>query len=217
MSGYSDLLSDIPAFMDNADPDLSAKLPTIIKLCEMKLYRDINNQALETEATGTFAVGTTFFPLPTILLLQPRYLRVTDPDTGQWNMLEMKQTEVLFELMSMNPSQTGLPEFYAIYDSTGYQIEAPAQKAYTYAFGFKQRLPALSPTNTDNWTTLNAYDALLAGCMCVASRFVQDDRQVSLQSQWKPEYDAAVKAINDLAKRAERDDYRVPYIDIANK
>jgi hypothetical protein len=210
MGGYNDLLNDIPAFMDNPGSEIVAAIPTFIRLMEMQFYRDIDNQALEFTTTGTFATGNPFFPLPTQLLMSPRYLRVTDPDTGEWTMCELKEAEFLMELQSNNPASEGLPQYYGIFDNTGYQIESPPNKNYTYQFGYKQRLPALSPTNQDNWTTLQAYDAALAGCLLAAAAFVLDDRQMSITGIWQPRYDKHIKSINEIAKTAERDDFRTP-------
>lgn len=213
MGSYSTLLTDIPSWLENDSSELAAAIPTIIESAENRLYRDLLVQALETQINGTLSSGEHVIPRPSDLV-SPRYLYIVTP-TGVRN-LQFKALEYLFEYWP-DFSQTGVPVYYAVDNANEYHISPTANQDYAYVFGYKRRLARLSPTNPTNWITENAYDAMLAACLADAGRFVLDDRQTSVIGIWENKYNSLVQAMNAVEQRAERDDFRIPYVNAENE
>lgn len=209
MADYNTLLADIPAYMENPTAELAAVLPTIVKTAQDRIYRDVNVQAMETVEASTLVANDPLLPRPADLI-QPRYLRIILP-SGRTKVLEIKQVEFLWEYWP-DEAATGEPRYYAVEDGGSYRVCPTPDRGYPYRFGYKRRLPELSANDPENWLTQVAYDLLLAACLAEAGRFVLDDRQNSIVSLWEAKYDAMVKAVNAVDQRAERDDYRVPFV-----
>jgi hypothetical protein len=214
MSDYNSLLTDIPAWMENNSAELAAVVPQIIVSAQNRMFRDLDVQQLETFVNGTLTAGVQTFSRPSDLI-QPRYARITTA-SGQLA-LQFKQLEYLFELWPTGALTTSQPIYYGVYDSTEYLVAPTPDLNYPYQFGYKQRLPYLSVANPSNVLTDLWYDALLAACLAEAARFVLDDRQATLISIWENKYGFLVKGINDVDRRAERDDFRIMGFDAANK
>lgn len=219
MPDYNQLLLDIPAYMQNAnlastDADWGATVTnSIIPTAELRLSRDLRVAGFQTEVMGTIALGANSFPRPADLVSLDVMLVTVN---GFQTPLQLKQAEYVYEYIS-GGAAAGAPKYYAIKDGSTYLTAPVADAAYPYELNYTRRLPSLSLAVPTNWITVNAYDCLLAACLAEASRFVQDDRaQTSMISAWEGKYQTLVAAINDAETRADRDDFRVPFVQAAN-
>ncbi len=218
MADYAQLLVDIPNYMMNDTLSQSGTYAatvtgSIIPSAEFRVSRDLRVAGYQTQATGTFTAGQFVFDRPADLVSLD-VLLVTDP-SGNQVPLQLKQIEYLYEYIA-NGAAPGQPKYYATKEAAKYAI-APLPAIDTdWELNYTRRLAPLSALNLTNWTTINAYDCLLAASLAEAARFVQDDRQNTLIQMWENKYDTLVKAINDAETRADRDDYRVPFVQSEN-
>lgn len=207
MSDYATLLTDVPSWIENSTDELLAALPQLAANAQLRMNREIQHPALETVAAASLTAGSQVLPRPADLFA----LRaLTIQASNMWQPVLQKQLEVL---MVMYPSLSfqSTPRFYAVFDATTYYLFAIPDQAYPYRLQYRKQLALLTEALPTNWFTINAYDALLAATIVEAARFVLDDRQQSLIAIWEPRYQAAVQAINAIARADATNDYPIPF------
>jgi fermentation-respiration switch protein FrsA (DUF1100 family) len=207
MSSYTTLLSDIPDMLDNQSEELAAELDTLIDLAELMLSRDLDVGAFKHQAAGTIQVGTSLVGKPAGYLA-PRYLRLTSSgqlsEYGSKRVLEHKTLDWLLEYWP-DDAALDVPKYYAEFDDDRLIIAPSSSDTFAYEIGFRRRLPALSDSNTTNWLTENAYDALLTACLVNGAAYAKDPAQVEV---WRGHYATLIEQINREHRRTLRDDRR---------
>lgn len=202
---YATLKTQTIARLHDESTELADYLDTAIDLAELRLSRDLAQvTAFDATATGAFTASSPYITKPTDTVV-PRYLRYRATATGEWRRLERKSLEYCQEYWpNENTTSTG-PVYYADYDDTRYYVVGVPADTYGWQHGYKRRLPALTATNTTNWLTDDATDALfLAVCLECAS-FKQDKERIA---EFTGLYGVAVQAIVNEHSRTLRDDYR---------
>ena len=92
-----------------------------------------------------------------------------------------------------NRTSTGTPKYYAYFDNSTIYV-APTPSANTpVEISYRRRLDALSSSNTSNWLTTDAYDALLYACLIEASHYNRNDKLLQYHSGL---YQKAVQDVN---------------------
>ena len=104
----------------------------------------------------------------------------------------LKSDEYMLEFWS-NRTSTGTPKYYSYFDTSTIYVAPTPSTNFSLELSYKRRLPALSSSNTSNWTSINAADALLYACLIQASVF---NRNFALQDRYMGMYKEAVQAIN---------------------
>ena len=108
-------------------------------------------------------------------------------------LLLLKSDEFITEYW-YNRTSTGVPKYYTYFDTSTIYVAPTPSSNLSLELSYKRRLPALSSSNTSNWTSINAADALLYACLIEASVF---NRNYNLQDRYTAMYQQAVKAINN--------------------
>lgn len=215
MATYLNLVTDIPLYLMNNSEQLSSALSSIILNAEYRLSRDANVIGYNTTVTGTFTVGSNQLSRPTDLL-RPIYLSVTSGTES--TLMQIKTQPFVLEYEPNSASAYyGLPIYYSPNDFTSFLITPRPDAAYAYTLNYQQRLSPLDGTNSSNWYTVYAYDALLYACLADGARFVLDDKQQFMVQMYETRYQQAVQQINSMDHGAERDDTRVPVLDADNR
>lgn len=181
LANYSDLL----AALDGADgylhqTNLTAKIPTFIRLCESKFNSTLNLLQQEVEVTNQLAtVGSRTIPLPSDF---SEHLALWDSTYLPRRKMEYRSTVDIPVSASNSASQ------YFTIDGNNIATENPADKAYNYTFRYLQNFN-LASTSTNvimtNWPDLYVYGT------CLAS--IASTRKTELIPLWQPLYDAAMK------------------------
>lgn len=200
--------------MENPSAEYLSALPSIITMAESRCYREIKVVDMNHTATGALVASTPSVPRPSDLL-QPRNIKIREPGTTRWYQLQMKTLEYLQEYAPDN-SIEGFPVYYAFNDEEDYVIAPNPDLNYEYELKYKRRPTNLSTTNESNWLSTIGYDALFAACMVESSKFVMDDRKVSIQTMWEPAFKEAVSDLNSNDMMSERDSFRVPDTSVRN-
>jgi hypothetical protein len=206
MATYDDLVADLTNYMEDVSAEFVAAIPSMIRMAEARIYREVNINEFDHRVSGTLAPGESSIPIP-VDLIQPRNLTITLP-AGRLKTLQMKQLEYL--LVYNRDGVEGIPNYYAIETPTQYFIAPSADVSYPYVLAYRRRQPALGPTNQQNFLTDVAYDLLLSACMVEAGKFVLDDRKNTIIAIWEDSYQKAVSSLTGVDLRSERDDFRVP-------
>ena len=85
----------------------------------------------------------------------------------------MKTDEFIYEFWP-DATQTGVPKFFANFDDDSTLIAPTPNSNYRVEMQYIARITTLSASNTTNWLTTYADDALLYGCLSEASIFTKN-------------------------------------------
>ncbi len=185
---YSELVTEMEAWLNRTD--LTARIPSFVKLFESRFNRLVRVPAMETTSTATLSVQT--LTLPTDFLQARALYLETDPIS----VLEYMAPQQFRQTWAANAS--GQPLVYTIEGSD--LVFGPVPDGnYTLTINYFQRLPALTSSNTTNWLLDSYPDIYLYGSLCMADAFLRDEDQVA---KWKSAWDEATGELMQEGRRA---------------
>ena len=189
MSTFSQLQTDIKNYMEDDGTEFSTSLTQFISNTELKLSRDLSTPEFKRKVTSAFTANDPFLTMPTDLVTL-EHLQVIDSNVR--TMLQLKSDEFLTEFWP-NRTSTGVPRYYTYFDTSTIYVAPTPSSNLSLELSYKRRLPALSSSNTSNFLTTDAYDALLYGCLIEASLFNRNDKLVQYYTEL---YKKAVADVN---------------------
>ena len=202
---YSSLKTDIQTWAENTGTDFTAQLDTFIGNTQERLSRDIDPVGFNQNVTSSMSVGDRFITLPSAI--EPMLINYFNIlVSGNRQFLEIKPIEYLQEYWP-NASITSTPVYFANFDDNTLYVAPTPDSAYTMELGYQGRINPLSNTNTTNWYTDNAPDALLYGSLSEANLFTKNMEDYNIYNK---KYVESVTAINNEARRRRRTDYKFP-------
>lgn len=167
---YANLQAEVIDWLHR--PNLSAKVPSFIKLAEAAINRKLNISPKETTAALVTVPGSRFVVRPT--------------DMGQplalWQDSD-KLTATLVTSLDPDTDQRGAPTYWAV-DGPNLALDRLADAAYPLTFRYVQDT-TLSDANPTNELLRRAPDLYLYGALAQAAPYMRDDARVGL---WKSEF-----------------------------
>jgi hypothetical protein len=174
---YDELVSEVEAWLNRTD--LTARIPTFIRLFEARFNRLVRAPAMETSATSETAASEDGVALPSgFLQMRSAYL-ATDPIA----VLEYMTPGKLRDTYAANT--TGQPIVFTIEGQSLVLAPVP-DGVYTLTLAYFERLTGLDATNDTNWLLDDYPDAYLYGVLAEAYAFERDDEASSrYQAAWQ--------------------------------
>ena len=189
MSTFSQLQTDIKNYMEDDGTEFSTSLTQFISNTELKLSRDLSTPEFKRKVSSAFSSSDPFLTMPTDLVTI-EHLQVVNSNVR--TILQLKSDEFILEYWP-NRTSTGVPKYYSYFDTSTIYVAPTPSSNLSLEISYKRRLPALSDSNTSNFLTTDAYDALLYGCLIEASLFNRNDKLVQYYTQL---YQKAVADVN---------------------
>ena len=189
MTTYAELVQNIKDFMEDDGTEFSNEIDKFIDLAELRISRDLKTPEFKRKVTSAFTANDPFLTMPTDLVTLD-HLHLVNSNVR--SVLMLKSDEYMLEFWSDRTS-TGTPKYYSYFDTSTIYVAPTPSTNFSLELSYKRRLPALSSSNTSNWTSINAADALLYACLIQASVF---NRNFALQDRYMGMYKEAVQAIN---------------------
>ena len=190
MTTYAELVQNIKDFMEDDGTEFSNEIDKFIDLAELRISRDVITPEFKRKVTSAFTANDPFLTMPTDLVTL-EHLQVINSNVR--TLLILKSDEFITEYWP-NRTSTVVPKYYTYFDTSTIYVAPTPSSNLSIELSYKRRLPALSSSNTSNWTSINAADALLYACLIEASVF---NRNYNLQDRYTAMYQQAVKAINN--------------------
>tara|TARA_E500000318_G_C3546684_1_gene207014 strand:+ start:981 stop:1604 length:624 start_codon:yes stop_codon:yes gene_type:complete len=190
MTTYAELVQNIKDFMEDDGTEFSNEIDKFIDLAELRISRDVKTPEFRRKVTSAFSQGDPFLTMPTDLVLLENLHLV---NSNVRSILLLKSDEFMLEFWP-NRTSTGTPKYYGYFDTSTIYVAPTPSTNFSLELSYKRRLPALSSSNTSNWTSINAADALLYASLIQASVF---NRNFALQDRFMGMYKEAVQAINN--------------------
>ena len=161
---YSELVTEMEAFLNRAD--LSARIPTFIRLFESRMNRRLRSPDMEQTFSFTTVSGTLVYSINSrVRELRKVYATTTEDDTD--------------------------PESYTVEGETIVFDEDPGDDLTIYYSGYVT-LAGLSDSNTTNWLLDDHPDLYLFGSLARAEAYLKDDERVAF---WKSAEDEALSEV----------------------
>lgn len=163
---YSELVTEIGAFLNRADTNLTDRIPTFIALTEAKLNRLLDDPEMEVRSTTT-ATGA-FSTLPT------DFKRMISVSVGQQPPLSQISSAAFAGL----PASSGIPRAYTIQD--GSISFAPSNLTTPITILYVRRVPPLTAAAPTNWLLTLAPDIYLMGALLAAEFYGWNDERLGI-------------------------------------
>ena len=187
MTTYATLKSDIAGWL--LRDDLTAAIPSFIRLAEASIRRDIRiRQMLRTY---TLAISAQSQSLPEDFMELQRIC----VDSATAPELVYMPPPALYA--SSAYSDGGEPAFFTIEGE--YLITAPDATGNDVLLSYYKAYSALTNDSDTNWLLTNAYDVYLYGSLSHASPYIKEDDRTML---WNAGYKDAVEKLNSAERRS---------------
>lgn len=166
---YDGLKAEIADWLNRAD--LTARIPTFIKLAEARMNRDLRVREMETRSTAT--ISEQFLALPTDFISMKQFQLNATPTAP----LFYVPAHELDRIRRDRHDTTGQPQAFSI---VGSEIEvAPAPDAsYEAEMVYFAKVTPLDDTNTSNWVLEKHPDLYLYGSLLHAAPFLHGDERI---------------------------------------
>jgi hypothetical protein len=162
---YDELVTNIRNYTEvDANVFTNAVINTFITMAENRILRDIDLDVYKKESIGSMTSGNRFLTSPTDILTH-RYMFITVGTDKVY--LDFRDTSFMREFWP-NPSLTGVPKYYAVWDQDTFNIAPTPNANYAVEMGYIYRPAQLSPANPTTWISTNAPEALLYACLIQA-------------------------------------------------
>lgn len=191
---YNSLVADLEAYLQRQDALVINQIPQFVNLAQIRIPREMKLLGFRQEVTGVFD-GTA---QSTGIMQKPSDWRKTIAfyvGTGADNNTHTPVLERDYDYVRTiypDPTQQGIPRFYADADYNHWLIQPSPNTGYPYKIPYYGTLTLLDSSTQTNWLTVNAPDLLLYACLLEAIPFLKVDERIPV---WQGLYTNAKQAL----------------------
>lgn len=189
---YSALQAEIGDYL--ARNDLTAKIPTFIRLAEAKFNRSLFVRQMEQRATALVYPDSDepeYISLP-LDFQSMRRVRLSSIEGKP--RLDFRSGVQIDEYRQNTANVGGIPIYFTIF---GDEIELcpTPQDSYTIEMIYRRNIPALSADNPSNWLLELAPDAYLYGALLESAPYTKEDERIAT---WVAGLTSVIDTLNNL-------------------
>jgi hypothetical protein len=201
---YDELVTNIRNYTEvDANVFTNAVINTFITMAENRILRDIDLDVYKKESIGSMTSGNRFLTSPTDILTH-RYMFITVGTDKVY--LDFRDTSFMREFWP-NPSLTGVPKYYAVWDQDTFNIAPTPNSNYVVEIGYIYRPAQLSAANPTTWISTNAPEALLYACLIQAYSYTKGPAE--MLGYFDNSYKQAIQGLGiEQQGRRRRDEFR---------
>ena len=196
------LKTAIQDYADNSETSFVTNLPNFIKAAEEKIFKGVDLDIFRKNVTSAFTSSDQFLTVPSDYLASFS-LQITT--SGSESFLLQKDVNYLREYTPAS-STTGLPKYYARFDSDNFIVAPTPDSNYTLELHYYYR-PASITAGADSgttWLSTNAPFALLYGSLIEAYYYMKGEPDVI--AQYEKNYVFYLQRLKDLGEARENED-----------
>ena len=192
---YATLKSTVQDYCETSETTFVNDLPTFIKEAEERILKNVELPVLRKNVTGTATASNTYLSTPTDFLA-PYSLAVSS--SGSYSYLLFKHVSFIRDY-TPNPTTTGLPKYYALFDDTTFLLGPAPDSNYTFELHYKYRPASLTAgaESGTTWLSDNAPDALLYGTLTEAATFLKAPEEIG---NYQQRFDMALAGLKKLGE-----------------
>ena len=194
----------IQTYCETTEPSFVNNIPSFVQLAEERVYNSVQLPAIRKNVTGSMTNGNRYFTLPSDWLATFS-LAVTNPTTGAQTYLLDKDVNFIRESFP-NPTATGIPQYYAIFDANTMLLGPTPNAAYTAELHYYY-YPTSIVTAGTSWLSTNFETVLLYGAIREGYTYLKGD--TDLAATYEQKYQEALGLLKVLGDgKDRRDAYR---------
>ena len=197
---YSQLSQAIQDYAENTESTFVSQIPTFVKQAEQRVYNSVHLPNLRKNVTGGTTSGVKYLATPSDWLADFS-LAVVDGD-GNYEYLLNKDVNFIRQAFP-DPSSTGTPTHYAIFDNSSYILGPTPDAAYTMELHYYYYPESIVTAGT-SWLGDNFDSVLLYGSLLEAYTFMKGETDI-IQGYQK-RYDDAMMLLKQLGDGKNRQD-----------
>lgn len=190
ISNYSELKTAIADFL-NRD-DLTSSIPTFIAMAEAQLNRDVRHWRMEQRSTAD--IDDQYLTLPTDWI---DTVRITVNDTVPYA-LNLTSRDELLDRRFDGDDVAGKPIYYA-HIAGEIELFPTPDATYSVELLYRQKIEALSDSNTSNWLLTEAPDLYLYACLVETCTYLRDDERLA---SFGALYQSKLDKLNSTSQKA---------------
>jgi hypothetical protein len=191
----------VKGWLLDSSPEIEADLDTLIRLGEVKIYREADLRLFKRHAFTSLIAGDYWLELPEDCMVV-RDLRFTGA-----NFMENVPESFIREVYP-DPGLSGLPKYYAQWDQRTLMLaptpQASAQVEMTYTY----QPPGLSPTTPSTWLSSFAEDLLLYAILVEASVYKQGMIPAEAAGKYVQSYQEALQRVVAQEQHNRYDEFK---------
>ena len=190
---YDSLVENIQSYLERNDTATLDKIPLFIMLAEQVI-------ASKIKFLGNLTVNTSNMVASNAIIAKPaRWHKTVSMNitvAGERQPVLLRKYEYLRNY-SPDPTETGMPKYYADYDYENWLVAPTPDLAYAFEVLYYERVQPLDSSNQTNWFTVYAPQALLYGSLLQAMPFLKNDDRIPM---WQAQYDAIMATLSEEDK-----------------
>jgi hypothetical protein len=205
---YATLVKTIKAYIENDFPSTAGtggltsteQLDTFIRQAEQRIFNTVQLPELRKNSTGTLTTSNRFLTVPTDWLANYS-LAVVDA-SGDYHFLLNKDVSFIREAFS-DPTDTGLPTHYALFDKDSYIVGPTPDAGYTVQLHYFY-YPTSIVDGSTSWLGDNFDSVLLYGSLLEAAAYTGEESDI--MANYTQRYMEAMDSLKMLAEGKNRQD-----------
>lgn len=201
---YATLTTLIQQYCESTETSFVANIPTFVQLAEERVYNTVQIPAIRRNQIGTLSIGNKYLTLPSDWLATFSLAAIT-PGTGAQEFLLDKDVNFIRQSYP-NPSDTGMPKYYAIFDKNTLILGPTPDTAYQVEMHYYY-IPESIVTAGTTWLGDNYETVLLYGSIREAYTYLKGE--ADLMQYYEQKYQEAMQQLMRLGDGLNRrDSYR---------
>lgn len=189
---YNSLVLQIQSYLNRTDADTVAQIPNFIYQAEQRICRESKNVGLEMYVNSAFVTGNSVIEKPGRWRRTISFTFGNGTNDNTVNVMYQRAYEYL-RMYTPDPSQTGVPLFYADYGYTHWLIAPTPSFEFPFQVSYLELPVPITANNQTNWLTDYAPDVLLYACLLEAIPYLKNDERIPV---WQNMYDRGLASLN---------------------
>jgi len=199
---YSTLKTAIQEYTDNAETTFVNHLNDFIKAAEERILKSVDLEFFRKNATASMTSSNQYLARPSDLLAVFS-MSVTNSSSKEF----LLQKDVNYiQTVNPNSSTTGVPKYYAIFDSSNFIIAPTPDANYVTEVHYYYRPSSLTSAGDSGttWLSTNAPNTLLYGCLVEAYTFMKGESD--MMKQYNDRFMESLSRLKDYGESRENSD-----------
>lgn len=198
---YAQIRAAIKGFLIDSSSELEADLDMLIRLGELRIYREADLRLFKKHASTSLVVGDYWLQLP------PDCMVVRDIRFTGGNYLE-NETETFLREVYPDTSVMGTPKYYAPWDAQTVMLAPTPANSVQVEMTYTYQPPGLSAGNTTTWLSTFAEDLLLYAILVEASVYKQGMIPAEAAAKYQQSYQEALQRVVAQEQHNRYDEFK---------
>lgn len=201
MKTYDQMRATVKSFLIDVSVELDAELDTLIRLGELRIYREADLRLFKKHAFTSLVTGDYWLELPTDCMV------IRDLRISGGNYLE-NMPETFVGEVHPDPGVLGTPKYYAQWDAQTLVLAPTPANSVQVEMTYTYQPPGLSPSTPTTWLSTNAEDLLLYAILTEASVYKQGMIPDAAAAKYQQSYQEALQRVVSQEQHNRYDEFK---------